>query len=155
MEGEASFDYGIATELRLGLPGTDSAAERSTRGTKRSMEGKLERCDDQEIAPVAKYVHITVLLVRIIVGNGCVNFFCRAQVIGWPPVRSYRKNSFRAKETAEANIGGMHVKVSMDGAPCLRKIDLKMCRGYKQLREGLEELFKCLSLGIKIDQVDK
>lgn len=42
---------------------------------------------------------------------------------------------------------GMFVKVSMDGAPYLRKIDLKVCKGYKELREALENMFKNFSLG--------
>ena len=80
------------------------------------------------------------------VANESVSIFCRAQVVGWPPVRSYRKNTFQAMKT-EAEAGGMFVKVSMDGAPYLRKIDLKMYKGYKELREALENLFKCFSLG--------
>ena len=66
----------------------------------------------------------------------------RAQVVGWPPIRSYRKNSFQARK-AEAEGAGLLVKVSMDGAPYLRKIDLKVYKGYKELGEALENLFKC------------
>ena len=75
--------------------------------------------------------------------------FLRAQVVGWPPVRSCRKNSFRAKANADVDGVGMYVKVSMDGAPYLRKIDLKVYKGYKELRGGLEDLFKSFSLGNK------
>lgn len=54
MEGAKSYDCGIdnlkATELRLGLPGTEDASDSPTKGIKRS--------NDQEIAPVTKYVHI-------------------------------------------------------------------------------------------------
>lgn len=39
------------------------------------------------------------------------------------------------------------MKVSMDGAPYLRKIDLKVYKGYKELREALDKMFKCFSLG--------
>ncbi|KAF8642995.1 hypothetical protein HU200_067017 [Digitaria exilis] len=74
-------------------------------------------------------------------------FFCfvRAQVVGWPPVRAYRKNTFQAaavaaKKKAEQQ-GGLYVKVSMDGAPYLRKVDLKMYKGYRELREALDALF--------------
>ena len=69
----------------------------------------------------------------------------RAQVIGWPPIRSYRKNNFAPKK-AEAEYGN-YVKVSMDGAPYLRKIDLKVYTGYKDLLQALENMFK-LSIGI-------
>lgn len=47
----------------------------------------------------------------------------------------------------EAEIIGVYVKVSMDGAPYLRKIDLEVYKGYKELREALEDMFKCFSLG--------
>lgn len=54
MEGARSYKGGIdnlkATELRLGLPGTEDAAESLMRGIKRS--------NDQDIVPVAKYVHL-------------------------------------------------------------------------------------------------
>ena len=74
-------------------------------------------------------------------------YYDRAQVVGWPPIRSYRKNSFQArKEMVEATTG-TYVKVSMDGAPYLRKIDLKVYKGYKELREALGDMFKCFSLG--------
>jgi auxin-responsive protein IAA len=65
----------------------------------------------------------------------------RAQVVGWPPIRSYRKNSFQPKKI-EADGAGMYVKVSMDGAPYLRKVDLKVYKGYPELLKALENMFK-------------
>ncbi|GAB4842853.1 Auxin-responsive protein iaa7, partial [Ancistrocladus abbreviatus] len=67
-----------------------------------------------------------------------------AQVVGWPPVRSYRKNIMATQKTATEvendNIGGIggganssgatFVKVSIDGAPYLRKVDLKIYKSY-------------------------
>lgn len=57
MEGVKSYGCVIdnlkATELRLGLPGTEDSVEVTTRGIKRSHEGR----DDYEVAPVAKYVY--------------------------------------------------------------------------------------------------
>lgn len=73
----------------------------------------------------------------------------RAQVVGWPPVRSCRKNSFLPKK-AEAETG-MFVKVSMDGAPYLRKIDMKVYKGYSELLNALENMFK-LTIGKNLDQ---
>ncbi|RWW34487.1 hypothetical protein GW17_00000756 [Ensete ventricosum] len=67
----------------------------------------------------------------------------RPQVVGWPPVRSYRKNTLKATAAA----GGLFVKVSMDGAPYLRKIDLAAYRGYEELRKALEDMFKCFEGG--------
>ncbi|KMS94277.1 hypothetical protein BVRB_023030, partial [Beta vulgaris subsp. vulgaris] len=65
----------------------------------------------------------------------------RAQVVGWPPVRSYRKNCLQAIKK-EAEVGGNYVKVSMDGAPYLRKIDMKLYNGYAELLKSLEDMFK-------------
>lgn len=69
----------------------------------------------------------------------------RAQIVGWPPVKSYRKNNAAAAKKAEAE-SGMFVKVSVDGAPYLRKIDIKLYKGYSELLNALEDMFK-LSIG--------
>lgn len=63
-------------------------------------------------------------------------------MVGWPPVRSYRKNILQQNKK-EADVTGMYVKVSMDGAPFLRKIDLKLYNNYPQLLEALRNMFKC------------
>lgn len=68
----------------------------------------------------------------------------RAQIVGWPPVKSYRKTNIQPKKTESES--GMYVKVSMDGAPYLRKIDLKLYGGYPELLKALETMFK-LSIG--------
>ncbi|KAL2555124.1 Auxin-responsive protein IAA6 [Forsythia ovata] len=65
------------------------------------------------------------------------------EVVGWPPVCSYRrKNSFSMEEGTK-----MYVKVSMDGAPFLRKIDLSTREGYSCLLMDLEKLFGCYGIG--------
>ncbi|PIM98342.1 hypothetical protein CDL12_29179 [Handroanthus impetiginosus] len=61
-------------------------------------------------------------------------------MVGWPPVAAFRqKNSF--------GCGKIYVKVSMDGAPFLRKIDLSMNKGYGELAKAIEELFGCFGIG--------
>uniref|UniRef100_A0A0A9GCP1 Auxin-responsive protein n=1 Tax=Arundo donax TaxID=35708 RepID=A0A0A9GCP1_ARUDO len=59
-----------------------------------------------------------------------------------------------SKEEADAKQGQvvMYVKVSMDGAPYLRKIDLETYKNYKELSLGLEKMFVGLSTG-EIDWV--
>ncbi|XP_071704506.1 auxin-induced protein 22D-like [Rutidosis leptorrhynchoides] len=69
----------------------------------------------------------------------------KSQVVGWPPVRNYRRNNFQVKKTETES--GMYVKVSMDGAPYLRKIDLKVYKGYPELLKALENMFK-LTIGV-------
>ncbi|MCD9644716.1 hypothetical protein HAX54_033138 [Datura stramonium] len=78
----------------------------------------------------------------------------KAQVVGWPPIRSFRKNmvsSTPPKTEEDANgklaAGCHYVKVSMDGAPYLRKVDLTMYNSYKDLSSALEKMFSCFKAG--------
>lgn len=78
----------------------------------------------------------------------------KSQVVGWPPIRSYRKNtmaSSTSKNTDEVDgkpgLGALFVKVSMDGAPYLRKVDLRTYTSYQQLSAALEKMFSCFTLG--------
>jgi auxin-responsive protein IAA len=77
----------------------------------------------------------------------------KAQVVGWPPIRSFRKNSLvtTTKNNDEVNgkagPGALFVKVSMDGAPYLRKVDLKNYSKYQELSSSLEKMFSCFTIG--------
>jgi len=79
----------------------------------------------------------------------------KAQVVGWPPVRSYRKNIMSQKTTTTAEAaektsgsgGAVFVKVCMDGAPYLRKVDLKMYHSYQQLSDALAKMFSSFTMG--------
>ena len=92
---------------------------------------------------------------------------CRAQVVGWRPVRSFRKNIMSvqsdkgaggskdadkssptaAAAAAAAGGGAAFVKVSLDGAPYLRKVDLKMYKSYQELSKALEKMFSSFTIG--------
>ncbi|KAL3531278.1 hypothetical protein ACH5RR_010600 [Cinchona calisaya] len=119
-----------ATELRLGLPGSDDHEQEKQSSTstlfksnKRSlseMDNSSDHKGDQDSAPPPK-----------------------AQVVGWPPVRSYRKNVLQQKKTEGGDVSGGYLKVSMDGAPYLRKIDLKVYKSYPELLNALQTMFKC------------
>ncbi|XP_042496630.1 auxin-responsive protein IAA1-like [Macadamia integrifolia] len=61
----------------------------------------------------------------------------KAQVVGWPPVRSFRKNVLKSCT---------YVKVAVDGAPYLRKIDLELYSSYDQLLNALEKMFTCFTI---------
>ncbi|KAL5227187.1 hypothetical protein ABZP36_015452 [Zizania latifolia] len=79
----------------------------------------------------------------------------KAQVVGWPPIRSYRKNTMAtnqlksSKEDVDAKQGQgfLYVKVSMDGAPYLRKVNLKTYKNYKDMSLALEKMFIGFSTG--------
>ncbi|KAM0951799.1 putative transcription factor interactor and regulator AUX-IAA family [Dioscorea sansibarensis] len=127
---ETDLDNLKATELRLGLPGTEKQMP-NNRGSKRTLADANEERSESNSAESGLEASTPV---------------AKAQVVGWPPIRSYRKNSFQAKKE-ESEGPGIYVKVSMDGAPYLRKIDLKVYNGYKELVVALEGMFKCFSLG--------
>ncbi|XP_076908399.1 auxin-responsive protein IAA1-like [Bidens hawaiensis] len=61
----------------------------------------------------------------------------KEQVVGWPPIRSNRKNL--KKNNCK------YVKVAVDGAPYLRKLDLELYSCYEQLLCTFEDLFPCIS----------
>lgn len=111
------------TELRLGLPG-----------------GIMEKNEKKRV-----YSEMTTS-DRNSSSNVNVNVKCqnKNEVVGWPPVCAYRrKNSFNGREGSNK----MYVKVSMDGAPFLRKVDLSTHKGYDELVMALEKLFDCYGIG--------
>ncbi|KAI3978632.1 hypothetical protein MKX01_015807 [Papaver californicum] len=71
----------------------------------------------------------------------------KAQVVGWPPIRSFRKNTLATSSKNNDEVDGkpgpgpLYVKVSMDGAPYLRKIDLRSYSSYQELSSALEKMF--------------
>ena len=117
-------------DLSLGLPGCGTANKRAANeeaGDHDSRSAaKCARSDGGELAPPAK------------------------PVVGWPPIRSYRKNNLQPpvkKSSAESDgCGANFVKVSVDGAPYLRKIDLRVYKSYPELIKALESLFQ-LAIG--------
>ncbi|KAI8018907.1 Auxin-responsive protein IAA9 [Camellia lanceoleosa] len=78
-----------------------------------------------------------------------------AQVVGWPPIRSFRKNTLATTSKNNDEVDGkpgpgtvlFFVKVSMDGAPYLRKVDLKLYYIYEELSSALEKMFGCFTIG--------
>ncbi|CAM8942110.1 unnamed protein product [Rhodiola kirilowii] len=142
------------TELRLGLPGeTDRVGKRAFAETvdlnlnltfsKQSLMDEIEKLKEKKsfIAPRPPLLDPPA----------------KAQVVGWPPVRSFRKNMVTASqaqkkdESSEGSsmvpTGAVYVKVSMDGAPYLRKVDLKMYKSYQELSDALVKMFDSFIAG--------
>ncbi|KAE8798829.1 Auxin-responsive protein IAA16 [Hordeum vulgare] len=81
-----------------------------------------------------------------------------APVVGWPPVRSFRRNlasSSSKPPPAELRHGaggkadgciykGQFVKINMDGIPIGRKVDLKAHDSYGKLAAAVDHLFEGL-----------
>lgn len=83
-----------------------------------------------------------------------------APVVGWPPIRSFRKNLASSNfskpapkspnETPKEGSSGeklvnlehqMFVKINMDGVPIGRKVDLKAYDSYEKLSFAIDKLF--------------
>lgn len=67
-------------------------------------------------------------------------------MVGWPPVRSFRKNILQAEKSSSSSPAAF-VKVSMDGAPYLRKVDLNMYKTYQDLSMALHKMFSSFTIG--------
>ncbi|KAF5738888.1 auxin-induced protein 22B [Tripterygium wilfordii] len=113
-----------ATELRLGLPGSDEPEKQLSSSVKSNKKRVSPETSEDSSASVVNRDRTPP---------------AKAQVVGWPPVQSFRKNSLKKSEKEAA---GMYVKVSIDGSPYLRKIDLKLYKSYPELLEALENMFK-------------
>lgn len=120
------------TELRLGLPGHLDSINHPAAAADRNEKKRV-------FSEMSGGGSAAVMGDRKVQNNN--------QVVGWPPVCSYRrKNSFKDKvDRAEAT--KMYVKVSMDGAPFLRKIDLSSHQDYSDLVAAFEKLFGCFGIG--------
>lgn len=77
-----------------------------------------------------------------------------APVVGWPPVRSFRRN-LAASSSSRPSSGkhtrqegsakdGLFVKINMDGVPIGRKVDLTAYGGYADLSAAVGKLFRGL-----------
>ncbi|XP_074557114.1 auxin-responsive protein IAA14-like [Curcuma longa] len=153
------------TELRLGLglPGGGEGEGAKKRGFEETIDLKLQLQTPMEAKESAAAMQSadnmmkkTPSLVNIASCGGCVDPekppASKAQVVGWPPVRSFRKNILsvhsekragNSKDDSEklGNSPAAFVKVSMDGAPYLRKVDLKMYKSYQELSMALHKMF--------------
>lgn len=146
------------TELRLGLPGGGGNLKR---GFSQTIDLKLNL--NTSMSSSSSSSHHDVV-------NGGENHHqhvvkaeeksakppAKAQVVGWPPVRSFRKNILAVQKSggatpeADKSGGGVpaaFVKVSLDGAPYLRKVDLKMYSSYQQLSDALGNMFSSFTIG--------
>ncbi|KAI5065940.1 hypothetical protein GOP47_0018564 [Adiantum capillus-veneris] len=71
----------------------------------------------------------------------------KGQVVGWPPVRSYRRSTLAARlkpvwEEGDSSQLTIYVKVNMDGIPIGRKVDLSTYKSYDGLLSALEDMFR-------------
>ncbi|CAI0399679.1 unnamed protein product [Linum tenue] len=154
--GESKTSLNLkATELRLGLPGSQSPERNSDLSLFASTQ-----LDEKPLFPMhpVNDHHGSSTPKTLLLGNkrgfsDAMDGFSEAQVVGWPPIRSFRKNSLatlsKNTEEVDGKVGAsaLYVKVSMDGAPYLRKVDLRNYSAYKELSSALEKMFSCFTIG--------
>ncbi|KAJ0264162.1 Auxin-responsive protein IAA19 [Hirschfeldia incana] len=142
---KGGFEHEI-TELRLGLPGRDvSEKMMKKRGfTEMIMTSSGSNSDQCESGVVSA-------------GGGVEKVnespAAKSQVVGWPPVCSYRRKN-NCKEDSTTKVGLGYVKVSMDGVPYLRKMDLSSSQGYDDLAFALDKLFGFPGIGVALKDGD-
>ncbi|TKY62399.1 Auxin-induced protein AUX28 [Spatholobus suberectus] len=152
------------TELRLGLPGNGAS------GTEEVVRKRgFSETETDETAAVDLMLnlsskeattgadpsdkHKTLPKEKTLLPADPAKPPAKAQVVGWPPVRSFRKNMLAVQksvgEESEKNSSpnASFVKVSMDGAPYLRKVDLKMYKSYRELSDSLGKMFSSFTIG--------
>lgn len=161
------------TELRLGLPGNNheaggdpTAKKRGFSETETDAETSVDLKLNLSTAAAAKDSKISAAVSATASGDQKLKSEvtadpakppAKAQVVGWPPVRSFRKNivSVQKKSSDEpttdqkaaASGPAAFVKVSMDGAPYLRKVDLKLYTSYQELSDALAKMFSSFTIG--------
>ncbi|KAL4355571.1 hypothetical protein GQ457_06G019380 [Hibiscus cannabinus] len=157
------------TELRLGLPGGiendgETAKNNGKRGYSDMVDLKLNLSTTTKEASVdetEKMKEKTTVASR---SAEPAKPPAKAQVVGWPPVRSFRKNIMTVQKnnsgegekagsgsssstTTNTTAPAAFVKVSMDGAPYLRKVDLKLYKSYQELSGALGKMFSSFTIG--------
>ncbi|KAK3193642.1 hypothetical protein Dsin_024952 [Dipteronia sinensis] len=152
-----------ATELRLGLPGNGEGEGGRKRGFSETVDLKLNLSSkDVSSESDPNYQKLNNLHKEknlLPCSTDPAKPPAKAQVVGWPPVRSFRKNMLAVQkssrqEESEMGMSGSNnstsaafVKVSMDGAPYLRKVDLKMYNTYQDLYDALGKMFSSFTIG--------
>ncbi|KAF8393312.1 hypothetical protein HHK36_021553 [Tetracentron sinense] len=115
------------TELTLGLPG-ESQKTIPKRGYSETVDLNLRTSISESRGKDQSEIEIY--------GAGKPSYE-KTQVVGWPPVRSTMKNALKSCR---------YMKVAIDGAPYLRKVNLEVYRSYQELLSALEEMFTCFTI---------
>ncbi|XWS46912.1 hypothetical protein CRYUN_Cryun14cG0108900 [Craigia yunnanensis] len=143
------------TELRLGLPGGGEGEVVRKRGFSETVDLKLNLSSKESpgMDPNEKVKGLQKEKNVLPRATDLAKPPAKAQVVGWPPVRSFRKNMLATQksssEESSEKAGGnaTFVKVSMDGAPYLRKVDLRMYKSYQELSDALTKMFSSFTIG--------
>ncbi|XP_010278165.1 PREDICTED: auxin-responsive protein IAA16-like [Nelumbo nucifera] len=150
------------TELRLGLPGGGGGSEGEStpsptknggkRGFCETVDLKLNLPSKESVMDPSEKKNSPKEKNLLPCTNDLAKPPAKAQVVGWPPVRSFRKNILSVQKSSteegeKVSSSAAFVKVSMDGAPYLRKVDLKMYKSYQELSDALGKMFSSFTIG--------
>ncbi|XWS64707.1 hypothetical protein CRYUN_Cryun05aG0026500 [Craigia yunnanensis] len=153
------------TELRLGLPGgngNDGEATKNNgkRGFSETVDLKLNLSTTKEAVVDDEPEKMKEKNTVGPPSTDPAEPPAKAQVVGWPPVRSFRKNIMAIQKNSSDDgekagssttttnaTAAAFVKVSMDGAPYLRKVDLKLYKSYQELSDALSKMFSSFTIG--------
>ncbi|KAK6927375.1 AUX/IAA domain [Dillenia turbinata] len=153
------------TELRLGLPGSESP-ERNLRngflnfkdfssGFNEDFSKAVDGSETWRFC--ASSTHEASTMEKLPPSTNCLQLketrtpAARDRMVGWPPIRSFRKNTLVSSsaimedDEGKSGLECLYVKVSMDGAPYLRKVDLRSFRNYDELSTALKKMFDPLA----------
>ncbi|GAB4842026.1 hypothetical protein Ancab_011986 [Ancistrocladus abbreviatus] len=135
LEPSSTADDLRKTELTLGPPG-ESRDEGGKSGMKRGISRTLNLLNLRGSTAAIKRDHICDEQLEQEASSTPKPPGAKAQLVGWPPVRPWRKTV-----TRRCN----YVKVAVDGAPYLRKVDLGSYGSYDQLLKALKSMFSCFT----------
>ncbi|GJN35881.1 hypothetical protein PR202_gb24694 [Eleusine coracana subsp. coracana] len=116
-----------ALTLRLGLPGSSS----DTNHKRASTSDPYLRLGPPDAAPAAASSDAALILYPPPAGSDAAPA-PKAPLVGWPPVRSFRRNAVSR---------GKFVKVVVAGAPYQCRVSLEAYAGYEQLLAALQDKF--------------
>ncbi|XP_027342045.1 auxin-responsive protein IAA26 isoform X2 [Abrus precatorius] len=160
-EGKCSEERKL--ELRLGPPGGEDwshSGKMKNSNTEREeslLSLELQNGDNKVFSPSSANTAVSQ-------PNTSQKRTAPAPVVGWPPIRSFRKNLASSSSASKAppesqheqhnkvagkkpvdNYGkGLFVKINMDGVPIGRKVDLNAYDSYESLSSAVDELFRGL-----------
>ncbi|KAG5413250.1 hypothetical protein IGI04_000816 [Brassica rapa subsp. trilocularis] len=140
---------------------SSSSSSPSSLSSRASVTAGIKRTADSMAPPTSGFNLYYVddfECIFLILEESCLDLsMVHVQVVGWPPIRTYRMNSMvnQAKtlamedpqqvnrNTNDATKMGssMFVKVTMDGIPIGRKVDLNAHNCYESLSNALEDMF--------------
>lgn len=159
--------------LKLGLPGTEDWPHKSHNKDEPSLSFGCFSAQRQQ-PPCSEMVGVKDAAPKtkgfpadtVVPSYSSQKRTAPAAVVGWPPIRSFRKNLASSANHAKAAVPesqnavsssklvceksvdrctkGMFVKINMDGVPIGRKVDLKAYDSYEKLSTAVDELFRGL-----------